>query len=715
MAGDAVIGALRVVLGADTAAFEDGMKKVATRIGVVAGLSASAGKLIGDGLIQAFRGIAKAIPDAIDNMEGLAKTSEQLGIPAERLSELRYAAELSETSFESLEKGLVKLSRSMVDAAAKPTSEAANAFRALGVAVRDSTTGQLRELPDVLSSLSDRFATMDDGATKAALATKLLGKGGAELIPFLNLGSVALAEMAAEAAKFGIVVTTEAADAADNFNDRLTSLGKVKQGIILTLTAGMLPALNTLAEHLKKTALESGVVQSVSNSLLTAFNGLVRAVIFVYDNFSLLITALKVFVAFKIAGLVIAMTTAFIVFARAVIAAGLAKTLFNAAALISIARITAFTAVVLYVTGSLPSFNEALGKITDTLGKMATALGVTDALKSAADGLGVNFSGLTKQLDLLSGALPKVEKGQKDVNISLLGGKNALEQFILSQEKQNASALATISSSGALVGETERLRVAQEASTIATENGIKITESMRQKLIALGNQAALTAQQLHGVQVIQANRTPAEQYIMDIANAELGMRALGKTSEEIGPILTMIAERYGQTWAQVSADTTESFSRLADSFGKENRQMAVAAKALAIASAVINSYLAFTKALASGVPPYNYIAAAGVLAAGLATVNNIRSQSIPGFQAGASFQVPGGLGGGDRFPFQAMLEPGEQVDIMPNKHRGGDQRGPREITIRFEGDDFAIGQKIARKIGQALNEAVGDGLKLRIA
>ena len=62
---------------------------------------------------------------------------------------------------------------------------------------------------------------MEDGAGKTALAIKLFGKSGADLIPLLNQGRAGIKELTDEAAKLGIVISTETAAKAEQFNDTL--------------------------------------------------------------------------------------------------------------------------------------------------------------------------------------------------------------------------------------------------------------------------------------------------------------------------------------------------------------------------------------------------------------------------------------------------------------------------------------------------------------
>lgn len=85
---------------------------------------------------------------------------------------------------------------------------------------------------------------------------------------------------------------------------------------------------------------------------------------------------------------------------------------------------------------------------------------------------------------------------------------------------------------------------------------------------------------------------------------------------------------------QAQLDLYDSIGKAATELGDLLGKKTAAAKALAIASAVINTYEGVTKALATGVPPESYITAAITLASGLATVAKIVSTKVPGSDSG---------------------------------------------------------------------------------
>lgn len=176
---------------------------------------------------------------AIDAADELNKLSQKTGFSVESLSGLKYAAELSDVSLEGLAKGLKGLSTNMVEARAG-SKEMAALFGRLDVSLDSSEHALLQ--------LADRFSAMPDGFEKSALAVKLFGKEGLALIPFLNQGRDGIAEITQEAQRFGLIISTVAAQQAEAFNDNLTRLSANVQGLVQQLGTAMLPTLLSASE-----------------------------------------------------------------------------------------------------------------------------------------------------------------------------------------------------------------------------------------------------------------------------------------------------------------------------------------------------------------------------------------------------------------------------------------------------------------------------------
>ena len=194
------------------------------RMAAKAGLAVAA---IGTGITLAVRG-------QLNEIDRLAKSAQQIGIPVEHLSQLQHAAELSGVSMEELETGLRRLSQNMVQDADK--------FEALGIAVRDAN-GEMRPTIDVMDDLADVMAAMPDGAEKTALAMDLMGRSGAGLIPMFNDGADAIRAMREEADQLGLTISQDTAAAAQAFNDNITRITGAGRGFWRMISANLAPTL----------------------------------------------------------------------------------------------------------------------------------------------------------------------------------------------------------------------------------------------------------------------------------------------------------------------------------------------------------------------------------------------------------------------------------------------------------------------------------------
>lgn len=220
--------------------------------GNLEGLSSAASKvnglLAGLGTALSVAGLIAAGKHALDTADNLSKLSQKTGISVESLSLLKPVAEQSGVSLEGLAKGLQKLATAMIDAAGG-SKEQVETFARLGVSVKDAA-GQLRPTEAVLLDLADAFAAMPDGAEKSALAVKLFGKSGVELIPFLNQGRAGIEALKLKFKELGLEISGDTARAAEKFNDTLDTVKQALQGIAMKVAEAALPALQKLADAL---------------------------------------------------------------------------------------------------------------------------------------------------------------------------------------------------------------------------------------------------------------------------------------------------------------------------------------------------------------------------------------------------------------------------------------------------------------------------------
>ena len=280
MAGNAVVGSLRISLGLDSAQFTSGMKTAQTGLQRFAGVAKAGALAIAGAMAAAGGAIATALAGVITRAGDMYELSQALGVTVEDLSRMTYAAELSGVQIEGLEKAIKKLSVSLFDASQSGTGPAANAFRMLGISAVDAE-GNVRPVIDVMGDLADRFSKMPGGAEKTALAIRVFGKAGADMIPMLNEGRDGLQQMYDEAQRLGIVLDTETAASAEALGDELTRLNAAKDGVITKITTGMLPALRSLAGALIKTSQDSRTMAVIGQALGWTLRALVTVAVLV--------------------------------------------------------------------------------------------------------------------------------------------------------------------------------------------------------------------------------------------------------------------------------------------------------------------------------------------------------------------------------------------------------------------------------------------------
>jgi hypothetical protein len=245
---------LVVKLEAQTAQFSQQLdmmtKKLNTFDSVAKGIVKSVAGAFAGFQVLSF---AKSVIDTADHINDMSKT---LGVAVEDLSRLQYAAEQSGTDLDSLGVGLKKLAKAASEAAGG-SKEQKEAFDDIGVAVTDAS-GKLKPMQQILLEVAEKFSNMEDGAEKAAEAQKIFGKAGADLIPLLNEGAAGVQALMDQADALGITLSTETAQAADEFNDSLNTMKANAIGTARTIVGVLLPALTALSKGLNSIA--SGAV-----------------------------------------------------------------------------------------------------------------------------------------------------------------------------------------------------------------------------------------------------------------------------------------------------------------------------------------------------------------------------------------------------------------------------------------------------------------------
>jgi hypothetical protein len=172
------------------------------------------------------------IKGSIDAAAGLDDIAEKTGAAVEELSKLEQVARIGGHSMEIAGSALIRLSKAL-HGSDEEAKGAGKALAALGLSA-DALRG--KDTAEALRIVAVELNKYADGSGKSALALDLLGKSGAQALPFLK-------DLATEQG-ISARVTAEQAAAAEDFQKSLKRLGNELHGVTQALAVVAVPALN---------------------------------------------------------------------------------------------------------------------------------------------------------------------------------------------------------------------------------------------------------------------------------------------------------------------------------------------------------------------------------------------------------------------------------------------------------------------------------------
>lgn len=207
-------------------------------IGGMAGLSGLAGLAGVGGMIAMAKSTAEW-------GEELDKASAKTGVAANELAKLHHIAEAMKIEPEALDKGLVKLNRTLAEAAAGKNKNAVEMFRKLHIGIRDAS-GQVRTADKVLPQMSDAIQRNGNAAVRTRIAITAFGKSGADLIPLLQGGSAELAKMSAEYERYFGKISPQMMKSMREGAEAFDKAELATKGLKMSIGAALMPAITDL-------------------------------------------------------------------------------------------------------------------------------------------------------------------------------------------------------------------------------------------------------------------------------------------------------------------------------------------------------------------------------------------------------------------------------------------------------------------------------------
>jgi hypothetical protein len=257
----ALIGALRVALGIDTAAFEAGLTRAKKQVsGFGSSLSGFAaafnpvamGAAVGTAAVAGFALAMRQAAAAAQWADDLSAQANKIGITAESLQGLRQAAEAVDIPMASLDAGMQALNGTL--GALKlgiGDGKIRKAFEELGIS--QEQLGSMRDASDLLPVLADKIRGVGTQAEQVLIAKKL---GIEELLPLLQQGSAGIQAMTDRYRELGLVLNESTVQHLADMNEEMRLADERSKIAGMTLGSVMTPALVAMKDALATATVE---------------------------------------------------------------------------------------------------------------------------------------------------------------------------------------------------------------------------------------------------------------------------------------------------------------------------------------------------------------------------------------------------------------------------------------------------------------------------
>lgn len=223
---------------------------------------------------------AGAAAGLLGNAYNAAKTaddintlSKQYGISVREIQRMNYAQDLIDVSTNDMLASYAKLTKQM--------GSGSKTFEKLGVNIYD-VHGQLRDTQDVWYDTLDALSKVNNETERDVLAMDLFGKSAASLSGIIDDGGAALKNLGQEAEDAGLILSSDALDGANQFNDAMDKLKATATQSFLeagaSLATSLVPALEKLVSVISSVLTWFGNLDGSTQTIILSILGLVAAI-----------------------------------------------------------------------------------------------------------------------------------------------------------------------------------------------------------------------------------------------------------------------------------------------------------------------------------------------------------------------------------------------------------------------------------------------------
>ncbi len=643
----------------------DSLKSIALGLAAAIGVTLS---------VEAF---GSMIAKSLEAVDAQAKLADRMGLTTDEAAALALAADLSNTSIESVTRASTHLQRQLGEAK-QGSEELAGAFAKLNIDLLDF--GNLSQ-SQAMGMIADKLMAIDDQAVRTSLSMQLLGKGAGELDAFLRDGSQGIAAAKEQIDALGGAISRIDAANAEKVNDSWTSMMAIVTRVKDELAVQLAPAIDLVLQKaieftttfIKNMGGVKNMIADTMRTILIFADGWVRTAQTIGGFLANLATSVK---------------------ANYVAIAAAVEVMWNALKVI----------IAAYVEYAALQLSALLHKFAE----VATAAGhSSESIISAAFSVGRSVNMMTedarKGLDASRDAAKAAGQAAIDafkniLNVDASGSKMIQDMLDGIDKLQNATAPAednkkgnTLGGGGAVAAESPEVKKAREDAqskleilrkSLMSERELETSSYLEKTEFLNGLKDEAFAFEGQRYVLLEELKTQHEGKLTDMEAKELDKR---KKLEQ------------AQLKAQLDGAST-FFSNMSSLMNTNSKKLFAIGKAAAMATTIVNTAQAAMAAYAFGAEqggPYLGAAyAAAAIAAGAVQLANISSAS-----PGGGGSVGGGGGG---VPSSSGQDPNSPNVGVRN------QSTAQDLNITIQGT--SVGREQLIELAQELNRLRGDGV-----
>lgn len=206
------------------------------------------GALAGAGFGAAGAAALKFADSYSKSADDLSKFARRAGVGVEAYQEIRHAAELAGVTQEQFDSALMKFTRTVGEAKAG-TGKLNNLLKKTSPELLNMVVAS-EDNEAALELMLSAMGKLEDPTKRAALAAAAFGRSGQKMTLLLEGGEEGFRKARMEAHELGMVISKDAAQAAESYVDSSTRLKRAIGGVTASIGAELLPLIQPMIDRM---------------------------------------------------------------------------------------------------------------------------------------------------------------------------------------------------------------------------------------------------------------------------------------------------------------------------------------------------------------------------------------------------------------------------------------------------------------------------------